>query len=387
MGSTAKTTPIYTLAEGISAPSPPSRPGLRTGLMLLQDIQLIETLAHFNRERIPKRVAHASACGAWGELVVTHDISHLTSAQFLTGIGTKSKTLARISTVGPGRGAADTIRDVRGWSLKVFTEEGNQDFVPNGIPVFFIRDPVKFPSLNRSHERDPATNCTSATIDRGTPKSVRLVNGYSGHTYKLTKDGSFHYVKFHLKSDQGNENSTDEEPARLAGVDPDNHAADLYDHIAKGKFPSWTLYIQLIFNKNAISGIAPSADPILQARMFAYRDTVRYRLDVNYQQLPCNRPVSQVYSPYQCDEFAAINGNYGPDPNYVSSSLHPVAFSSTVRNGANGYLVGGHDVWTMGMVTGYSSEVQNEDFVQARVFWENMLGKQEGQQEAWVETL
>ena len=242
------------------------------GLMLLQDTQLIETLAHFSRERIPERVVHAHAVGAWGEFEVTHDISHLTSAKFLTGIGKKSKTLSRISTVGGERGSADTARDVRGWALKIFTEDGNQDFVFNDIPVFFIRDPIKFPSLNRSHKRHPATNITDATMfwdfhshnqegihalmhifsDRGTPKSVRHVNGYSGHTYKLTKpDRTFHYVKFHFKSNQGNETLTNDEAARLAGQDPDNHAADLHNAIEAGNFPSWTLHIQVMTPEQA----------------------------------------------------------------------------------------------------------------------------------------
>jgi catalase len=239
--------------------------------MLLRDTQLIEILAHFSRERIPERVVHASAVGAWGVFEVTHDISHLTSAKFLQ-VGQKSKTLARISTVRPGAGSSETVRDVRGWALKIFTEEGNQDFVFNSIPVFFIRDPIKFPSLNRSHKRHPATNLTDATMfwdfhtqnqegihalmllfsDRGIPKSTRHTNGYSGHTYKLTrKEGNFHYVKFHFKSNQGNETLTDEEAQRLAGEDPDNHTSDLYNAIEAGNFPSWTLYIQAMTPQQA----------------------------------------------------------------------------------------------------------------------------------------
>ncbi|KAK0724676.1 catalase-like domain-containing protein [Lasiosphaeris hirsuta] len=465
MGSVPVTkTPVYTLAEGspyADATSVQSFTDGRPvkGLMLLQDTQLIETLAHFNRERIPERVVHARAVGAWGEFEVTHDISHLTSAQFLTGIGTKSKTLARISTVGLERGGADCVRDVRGWALKIFTEEGNQDFVFNNIPVFFIRDPVKFPSLNRSHKRHPATNLPDASMfwdfhvnnqesihalmhlfsERGTPKSVRHTNGYSQHTYKLVnKDGSFVYVKFHFISNQGNATNTAAEATHLTGVDPDNHTRDLYDAIETGNFPSWTLYIQamtpeqaetyrwnvfdltqvwphadfpliqvgkLTFNKNPsnyfadieqaafspstnVPGIAPSADPVLQARMFAYPDAARYRLGVNYQQLPCNRPIAPVYSPYQRDGFGAINGNYGGDPNYVRSSLKPVSFSTSVRDGAPGFAVGGaHDAWVNGTILGYSSEVTDEDFVQPRAFWNDVLGKQPGQQESFVSNI
>lgn len=201
--------PTYTLAEGcpIADPTTVQHVGGQSikGMLLLQDTQLIETLAAFNRERIPERTVHASAVGAWGEFKVTHDISHLTSAKFLNGIGKRSKTLLRVSTVGPERGGADCIRDVRGWALKIFTEEGNQDFVCNDFPVFFVRDPIKFPSLNRSHKRHPATNLPDSTMfwdfhnnnqegihslmhlfsDRGTPASVRNVNGYSNHTVRI----------------------------------------------------------------------------------------------------------------------------------------------------------------------------------------------------------
>jgi catalase len=151
-----------------------------------------------------------------------------------------------------------------------------------------------------------------------------------------------------------------------------------------------------------VPGVAPSADPseysdllphamlrhrpgklktfqVLQARMFAYPDAARYRLGVNYQQLPCNRPVVPVYSPYQRDGASSINGNYGADPNYVRSALKPISFAGS-QHGASGFQVGGHDVWVMGSVAGYTSEVTDEDFVQARMFWD-VLGKQEGQQQ------
>ncbi|KAH7015813.1 catalase-like domain-containing protein [Ilyonectria destructans] len=457
MARTNSTTPTYTLAEGCPYADPTTAQRFSDGspvkgLMLLQDTQLIETLAHFNRERIPERVVHAHAVGAWGEFELTHDISHLTDAQFLNGIGTKSKALIRVSTVGPGRGSADTLRDVRGWALKLFTQEGNQDFVFNDIPVFFVRDPIKFPSLNRSHKRHPATNMTDSTMfwdfhnnnqegihalmmlfsDRGTPKSVRYVNGYSGHTYKLTKkDGSFSYVKIHFKSNQGNDTVTDAEATRLAGQDPDNHTADLWNAIESGNFPTWTAYLQVMtpeqaetfrwnifdmtkiwphsefplvpFGKLTLSrnpgnyfadieqaafspstmvpGIAPSADPVLQARMFAYPDAARYRLGVNYQHLPCNRPVCPVYNPYQRDGFMNATENYGADPNYVRSSLKPIKFQGTV--GANGNAAGGHQQWVAGAINSYTSELTDDDFAQPRAFW-NLLAKQEGQQEHLV---
>ncbi|KAK0713920.1 catalase-like domain-containing protein [Lasiosphaeria miniovina] len=464
MGSVDTETRLYTLAEGCPYADPATAQRFSDGspikgLMLLQDTQLIETLAHFSRERIPERVVHARAVGAWGEFEVTHDISHLTSAKFLNGIGTKSKTLSRISTVGPERGSADTIRDVRGWALKIFTEQGNQDFVFNDIPVFFVRDPVKFPSLNRSHKRHPATNVTDATIfwdfhsqnqegihalmflfsDRGTPRSVRHVNGYSGHAYKLVAPGGtgFHYVKFHFISDQGTDTMTADEATRLAGADPDYHTADLYNSIAASRFPSWTLKVQvmtpqqaeayrwnvfdmtkvwphadfplqpvgkLTLNKNPdnyfadieqaafspstmVPGIAPSADPMLQARMFAYPDAARYRLGANYQQLPNNRPAAPVYSPYERDGRASINGNYGGDASYVrATATRAVAFASSGSKTAAAFTPGitAHDVWALGSVAEYTSDVVEDDFVQARAFWRDVLGPQPGQQAHFV---
>jgi len=197
--------PVYTWAEGRPSDDPTTTLQIRSkvgggGLALLQDTQLIETLAHFSRERIPERVVHAKAAGAWGEFEVTHDISGITCAKFLA-MGKKTK-------------------DIRGWALKHFTEEGNQDFVFNDLPVFFIRDPIKFPSLNRSHKRHPQTNVPDATMFwdfhnhnqegihclmhlfglRGVPASLRNINAYGNHTYKLGKlDGTFKYVKWVYK--------------------------------------------------------------------------------------------------------------------------------------------------------------------------------------------
>jgi catalase len=162
----------------------------------------IYVIAHFNRS------VHAKAAGAWGEFEVTHDASDLTDAKFLTGIGKKTKVLCRISTVAGEKGASDTVRDVRGWAMKIFTEDGNQDFVFNDLPVFFIRDPIKFPSMNRSHKRHPRTNVPDPNMfwdfhvnnpegihalmhlfgQRGIPASLRHINAFSVHTYTLNKE-------------------------------------------------------------------------------------------------------------------------------------------------------------------------------------------------------
>ncbi|KAE8443850.1 hypothetical protein EG329_001259 [Mollisiaceae sp. DMI_Dod_QoI] len=444
-------TPAYTLAEGCPQQNPAAsfsinKPG-KGGLILLQDTQLIETLAHFARERIPERqvsIVHAKAAGALGEFEVTHDITDITSAAFLSEVGKKTPFLVRISTVGPERGSADTVRDVRGWAMKLFTEEGNQDWVFNDIPVFFVRDPIKFPSVNRSHKRHPQTNLPDSTMfwdfhnnnqegihalmclfsDRGTPASLRNIDAFSGHTYKFTKkDGSFHYVKIHFKTNQGIKNFTEAEATKIAGENPDHNVQDLFENIEKGNFPSWTAYVQvmtpeqaetyrwnifdmtkvwphkdhplrpfgkLTFNRNPrnyfadieqaafspstmVPGIEPSADPMLQARMFSYPDAARYRLGVNYQQLPTNCPISPVYSPMQRDGFANFRGNYGPDPNYVNSSLRSMTYAAGNAS---------HDEWS-GKAAAYSSEITDDDFAQATALW-NVLGTQPGQQENLV---
>ncbi|KAF2185242.1 catalase [Zopfia rhizophila CBS 207.26] len=408
------------------------------GFVLLQDTQLIETLAHFARERIPERVVHAKAVGAFGEFEVTHDISDLTSAKFLKGVGKKTPVLLRVSTVGPESGSADTARDVRGWAMKLFTKDGNQDFVFNDIPVFFIRDPIKFPSVNRSHKRHPRTHLPDSTMegihalmhlfsDRGTPVSIRNLNAYSGHTYKFTKpDGSFKYVKIHIKSDQGVKSHTASEATKLAGENPNSHTEDLFNAIENGDYPTWTLYVQvmdpkdaetyrwnifdvtkiwphadyplrpfgkLTLNKNPtnyftdvecvafspstmVSGIGPTADPMLQARMFSYPDAARYRLGTNYQQLPVNTPLSHVYSPFQRGGFASVKGSYSSDPNYVHSTFKPLKAGPK-------QAAFEHEIWTKARVEEYTSEVTDEDFVQARWFWD-VLGKEEGQQEHFI---
>ncbi|KAI1799557.1 catalase [Daldinia bambusicola] len=271
MDACSSETPYYTLAEGQPLEKNDTSTQIRTGsgggFVLLTSTQLIENLAHFARERIPERSVHAKGAGARGYFEVTDDISDLTDADFLTGIGKKTEVLARISTVGPERGSADTVRDFRGFAMKFKTTQGNQDFVFNNQPVFFVRDPTKFPSMNRSHKRDPRTNMASSDMfwdfhvnnqesihalmflfgDRGLPSSVRHVNAYSGNTYMFTKsDGSYCYVRIHFLTNQGVHYFTHEEGAKLAGPEPDKHLADLQASINAGEFPSWDMYVQVI---------------------------------------------------------------------------------------------------------------------------------------------
>ncbi|EZF31746.1 hypothetical protein H101_04660 [Trichophyton interdigitale H6] len=440
----------YTLAEGCPYGSSTTTVQLRdgrAGLSLLQDTQLIETLAHFSRERIPERHVHGILHRAYGEFTVTADCSDITSASFLSSVGKTTPVLWRASTVGPESGSADTVRDVHGWAMKLYTDEGNLDWVFNNTPMFFIRDPIKFPSLNRSHKRNPRTHRPDANMvsrpsemffhnsspegfhqiiqlfsDRGTPASLRHMNAYSGHTYKLTTaDGGFRYVKFHIKTDQGVRNFTREEAEMMAGKNPDFLIQDMFDAIERGEYPTWTVFAQIMepaqaenyrwnifdmtkvwphkdfplrelgkltLNRNPnnyftdieqaafspstmVPGIAPSADPMLQARMFAYPDAARYRLGANYQQLPTNAAKSPVYCPFQRDGKMNFSDNYGADANYVGSSLQPTKFYPQLKRMAPSTIstLTEHEKWT-GEVCTFTSQVTDEDFVQPAALWE-----------------
>ncbi|KAL6044679.1 Catalase [Balamuthia mandrillaris] len=235
------------------------------GPVLIQDFQLIDKLAHFDRERIPERVVHAKGSGAHGYFEVTHDITKYCRAKFLNRVGKRTPVLTRFSTVGGEKGSADTVRDPRGFAVKFYTEEGNWDMVGNNTPVFFIRDPQKFPDFIHTQKRNPQTNLKDANMywdflslvpeslhqvtilfsDRGVPKTYRHMNGYSSHTLKnVGKDGKQYWVKYHFKTEQGIENWTQEEADRIAGNNPDYYQEDLFNAIAKGDHPAWTCYIQ-----------------------------------------------------------------------------------------------------------------------------------------------
>ncbi len=241
------------------------------GPVLLQDYQLIQKLAHQNRERIPERVVHAKGSGAFGVLEITEDISKYTKAKVLQK-GEKTKLLLRFSTVAGERGAADAERDVRGFALKFYTKEGNWDLVGNNTPVFFVRDAYKFPDFIHTQKRDPQTNLRSNTAmwdfwslspeslhqvtilmsDRGLPKSLRNVNGYGSHTYSLinSKNERF-WVKFHFKTLQGIETLTNKEAEAIVGKDRESNQRDLFENIEKGNFPKWSFEIQIMNEEEA----------------------------------------------------------------------------------------------------------------------------------------
>jgi len=242
------------------------------GPVLMQDAHLLEKLAHFDRERIPERVVHAKGAGAGGYFEVTADVTKYTKAKFLSKVGMKTEVFVRFSTVGGEKGSADAARDPRGFAIKFYTKDGNYDLVGNNTPVFFIRDPLKFPDFIHTQKRHPATNCPNPDMfwdflsltpesihqvtilfsDRGTPATYRNMNGYSSHTYKwYNKKGEYFWVQYHFKTDQGIKNLTREQATRLAGENPDHATKDLYDAIERGEYPSWTLQMQIMTPEQA----------------------------------------------------------------------------------------------------------------------------------------
>lgn len=242
------------------------------GPALLQDIWLLEKLAHFDREVIPERRMHAKGWGAYGNFTVTHDIKRYTKAKIFSEIGKKTDLFLRFSSVAGERGAADAERDIRGFAVKFYTEEGNWDIVGNNTPVFFFRDPLRFPDLNHAVKRDPRTGLRSAdnnwdfwsllpealhqvTIvmsDRGIPKSFRHMHGFGSHTYAMINDANERvWVKFHFRTQQGVENLTDEDAAGVVANDRESNGRDLLAAIERGDHPKWTLFIQVMTEDQA----------------------------------------------------------------------------------------------------------------------------------------
>lgn len=237
------------------------------GPVLMQDYKLLEKLAHQNRERIPERVVHAKGWGAMGTFTVTHDISKYTRAKLFSSVGKKTPVLTRFSTVAGEMGAADTERDVRGFSVKFYTEEGNWDLVGNNTPVFFLRDGYKFPDFIHTQKRHPKTNLRSpeamwdywslspeslhqVTIlmsDRGIPTTPMHMNGYGSHTFSFwNNDGERFWVKFHFKTQQGHKHYTNEESAKIIGETREKYQEELFGAIERGDYPKWTLKVQVM---------------------------------------------------------------------------------------------------------------------------------------------
>ena len=242
------------------------------GPLLMQDYQLLEKLAHQNRERIPERTVHAKGTAAYGTLTITHDITKYTKASVFGKIGKHTEALLRFSTVAGERGAADAERDVRGFALKFYTDEGNWDLVGNNTPVFFVRDPMKFPDFIHTQKRHPKSNLRSATAmwdfwslspeslhqvtilmsDRGLPKSLRHVNGYGSHTYSFINAANERFwVKFHFKTLQGIQTMTNAEGDATIAKDRESSQRDLFESIERGEFPQWRVCVQIMLEKDA----------------------------------------------------------------------------------------------------------------------------------------
>lgn len=386
--------PVTHLTTDFGAPVADNQNSLTAGArgpLLAQDVWLNEKLANFVREVIPERRMHAKGSGAFGTFTVTHDITAYTRAKIFSQVGKKTELFARFTTVAGERGAADAERDIRGFALKFYTEEGNWDMVGNNTPVFFLRDARKFPDLNKAVKRDPRTNMRSATYnwdfwtllpeafhqvtivmsDRGIPASYRHMHGFGSHTYSFINDKNERFwVKFHFRTQQGIKNLTDAEAEELIGKDRESHQRDLYEAIERGDFPKWTMYVQIMpeldaekvpyhpfdltkvwpfgdyplievgefeLNRNPenffmdveqsafspsnlVPGIGVSPDRMLQARLFNYPDAQRYRLGVNYQQIPVNAARCPVHSNHR-DGYGRVDGNYGSNLHYEPNSF------------------------------------------------------------------
>ena len=424
--------PVMTTADGAPIGRQQSLTAGPRGPLLMQDVQLLEQMQHFNRERVPERVVHAKGSGAYGTFTVTNDISKHTKAAFLNKVGKQTEVVARFSTVAGERGAADAERDVRGFALKFYTEDGNWDMVGNNTPVFFVRDPYKFQQFIHTQKRDPKTNLRDMDMqwdfwslcpeslhqvtilfsDRGRPVGYRHMHGFGSHTYSFINDaGERVWCKFHFKSNQGCENLMDEAGDKLIGEDRESSQRDLFDAIERGEFPSWTMKVQVMtqdqaekfekdtgwnpfdltkvwphadfplievgkleLNRNPdnyhaeieqasfspsalVNGIGPSPDKMLQARLMSYADAHRYRVGVNYQQLPVNKPRCPVMT-YQRDGFMATAEQYKD----MTANYYPNSREGQPAPDER-YL---DPAWDLGkaIVDRYDSEVDHDDYTQ-----------------------
>lgn len=433
------------------APAPSDRNSLSlspNGPLLLHDVHLVDTLAHFNRENVPERRPHAKGAGAFGSFEVTHDVTAYTKAAVFQP-GTSTRMLARFSTVAGELGSPDTWRDVRGFSLKFYTSDGNYDLVGNNTPIFFLRDPMKFPHFIRSQKRLPDSGLRDATMqwdfwthtpesahqvtylmgDRGLPLTWRHMNGYGSHTYMwINADSERCWVKYHFHTDQGVQNMSGDEAERLAGSDADYHRRDLFDAIARGEHPSWTLSVQIMpyedaktyrFNPfdltktwphadyplvpvgtmtlnenpenffaqieqaafspgNTVPGIGFSPDKMLLGRVFAYADAHRARIGTNFHQLPVNRPTNTSSSAYVFDGNMTFE-HAGAEPVYApNSSGRPYAdHEGRVDDGweADGDMVR----------QAYSPHVDDDDWTQAGTLVRDVFDDDE--RDRFVETV
>ncbi len=326
------------------------------GPMLLQDTWCLEKLAHFDREGIPECRMNAKGSGAYGTFTVTHDITKFTKASLFAEVGKQTEVFARFSTVAGERGAADAERDIRGFADKFYTDQGNWDFVGNNTPVFFLRDPLKFPDLNHVVKRDPRTNMhsnrnnwdfwtllpealhqvTVVMSDRGIPASYRHMHGFGSHTYSFISPGNERYwVKFHFRTQQGIKNLTDAEAAEIIGKDRESHQRDLYESIERGDFPRWTLFVQVM----------PDADaeklpyhPFDLTKVWYHKDVPMYEVGV----LELNRNPENYFAEVEQAAFNPANIvsgiGFSPDK-MLQGRLFSYGDAQRYRLGVNHHLI------------------------------------------------
>ncbi|WP_353233811.1 catalase [Diaphorobacter ruginosibacter] len=326
------------------------------GPMLLQDLWHLEKLAHFNREVIPERRMHAKGSGAFGTFTVTGDITKYTRAKIFSEVGKKTELFARFSTVAGERGAADAERDIRGFAVKFYTEEGNWDLVGNNTPVFFFRDPLKFPDLNKAVKRDPYTNMRSAennwdfwtglpealhqiTIvmsDRGIPRDYRHMHGFGSHTYSfINKDGVRHYVKFHFRCMQGIENLSDQEASAVVAKDRESSQRDLLESIDRGDFPQWKLCVQIMTEEQAQTY---RFHPFDLTKVWSKKDFPLIEVGI----MELNRNPRNYHADVEQASFAPSNlvPGIGPSPDrMLQSRLFAYADAARYRLGVNNYQI------------------------------------------------
>ncbi|MEU5293242.1 catalase [Streptomyces umbrinus] len=326
------------------------------GPLLLQDQHLLEKLARFNRERIPERVVHARGSGAYGHFEVTDDVTGFTHADFLSTVGRRTEVFLRFSTVADNLGGADAVRDPRGFAVKFYTEQGNYDLVGNNTPVFFIKDPIKFPDFIHSQKRDPFTgrqepdnvwdfwaHAPEATHqitwlmgDRGIPASYRHMNGYGSHTYQWTNaEGEAFFVKYHFKTNQGIRSLSSEQAAEIAGKDPNSHQTDLLQAIERGVRPSWTLYVQVM---PAAEAVGYRFNPFDLTKVWPHEDYPLQRVG----RLVLDRNPDNVFAEVEQAAFSPNNfvPGIGPSPDkMLQGRLFAYADAHRYRLGVNHTLL------------------------------------------------
>ena len=317
------------LSSNFGAPIPNNEHSLTAGErgpVLLQDYFLIEKLAHFDRERIPERVVHAKGAGAFGYFEATTDMSRYTKAHLFGATGRNTKVLVRFSTVGGEKGSSEVDRDPRGFAIKFYTEEGNYDLVGNNTPVFFIRDPFKFPDMVHTHKRNPQSNLkdhdafwdffshspesthmvTILFSDRGIPRNYRQMHGFGSHTFKwVNADGQACWVKYHFRTEAGVANFTSQEAAQLC--DPDHATRDLFQYIRDGGTAAWKAYVQIMPLADAETY---RYDPFDVTKVWRYKD---YPL-IPIGRLVLNRNPENFFAEIEQAAFSPANFVPGIEP-------------------------------------------------------------------------